>query len=168
MVYDHIHVGAATRTHYQQIWGLTEILPAIQYLRQKKLSAILRNIPNFISWRRKTIHARVLPELCLPVVCYRIRCDTIRFRHNHLLITLEFRRSLVTLDMKGCICHFTKWQIHPFISKVTLCLTLFTAKHDYKRNCVVIKTIQSIIYTLNIYCRRLRNIIFWTDISCLF
>ena len=23
---------------------------------------------------------------------------------------------LVPLDMKGCICHFTKWQIHPFIS----------------------------------------------------
>ena len=26
----------------------------------------------------------------------------------------------VTLDMKGCICHFTKWQIHPFISKGTI------------------------------------------------
>ena len=23
----------------------------------------------------------------------------------------------VPLDMKGCICHFVKWQIHPFISK---------------------------------------------------
>ena len=23
----------------------------------------------------------------------------------------------VILDMKGCFCHFTKWQIHPFISK---------------------------------------------------
>ena len=23
-----------------------------------------------------------------------------------------------TLDMKGCICHFKEWQIHPFISKV--------------------------------------------------
>ena len=27
----------------------------------------------------------------------------------------------VTLDMRGCICHFTKWKIHPFISKVTIC-----------------------------------------------
>ena len=26
--------------------------------------------------------------------------------------------NVVPLDMKGCICHFTKWQIHPFISKV--------------------------------------------------
>ena len=26
----------------------------------------------------------------------------------------------VPLDMKGCICHFTKWQIHPFISKGTI------------------------------------------------
>ena len=25
----------------------------------------------------------------------------------------------VTLDMKGCICHFVKWQIHPFMSKGT-------------------------------------------------
>ena len=23
----------------------------------------------------------------------------------------------VLLDMKGCICHLAKWQIHPFISK---------------------------------------------------
>ena len=27
---------------------------------------------------------------------------------------------IVSLDEKGCICHFTKWQIHPFISKETL------------------------------------------------
>ena len=27
----------------------------------------------------------------------------------------------VPLDMKGCICHFTKWQIHPFISKGSKC-----------------------------------------------
>ena len=24
---------------------------------------------------------------------------------------------IVLLDMKGCICHFTKWQIQPFLSK---------------------------------------------------
>ena len=27
---------------------------------------------------------------------------------------------LVPLDMKGCICHLVKWQIHPFMSKVTI------------------------------------------------
>ena len=27
---------------------------------------------------------------------------------------------LVFLDMKGCIWHFVKWQIHPFISKGTI------------------------------------------------
>ena len=26
------------------------------------------------------------------------------------------------LDMKGCICHFVKWKLHPFISKVTKCV----------------------------------------------
>ena len=34
-------------------------------------------------------------------------------------IVLEVRRQTVPLDMKGCICHFTKWQIHPFVSKGT-------------------------------------------------
>ena len=28
--------------------------------------------------------------------------------------------NIVPLDMKRCICHFTKWQIHPFISKGTI------------------------------------------------
>ena len=28
-----------------------------------------------------------------------------------------FFKLFTALDMKGCICHLTKWQIHPFISK---------------------------------------------------
>ena len=32
-----------------------------------------------------------------------------------------FKTVIVTLDMKGCICYLVKWQIHPFISKRTLC-----------------------------------------------
>ena len=31
-----------------------------------------------------------------------------------------FPSQIWTLDMKGCICRFTKWQIHPFISKGTI------------------------------------------------
>ena len=27
--------------------------------------------------------------------------------------------AISSLDMKGCICHCAKWQIHPFISKRT-------------------------------------------------
>ena len=27
--------------------------------------------------------------------------------------------QVTTMDMKGCICHFLKWQIHPFIIRVT-------------------------------------------------
>ena len=44
------------------------------------------------------------------------RCTTqaMEFKpHSHPLTHDPF-------DMKGCICHFTKWQIHPFISKGTL------------------------------------------------
>ena len=44
-------------------------------------------------------------------------------RHN-LLAGSEWSATnwtfIVPLEMKGCICHFTKWQIHPFISKVTI------------------------------------------------
>ena len=29
----------------------------------------------------------------------------------------EMTISFVPLDMKECICHFSKWQIHPSISK---------------------------------------------------
>ena len=25
--------------------------------------------------------------------------------------------QIIPLDMEGCICHFIKWQIHPFISE---------------------------------------------------
>ena len=29
------------------------------------------------------------------------------------------KQHIAPFDMKGCICHFVKWQIHPFISKET-------------------------------------------------
>ena len=29
---------------------------------------------------------------------------------------------LVALNIKGCICHLAKWQIHPFIAKATICV----------------------------------------------
>ena len=34
--------------------------------------------------------------------------------------------NIVPLDIKRCICHFVKWQIHPFISKVTTCSLCLT------------------------------------------
>ena len=43
---------------------------------------------------------------------------------------------IVSLYMKGCICHFKKWQIHPFISKGTICLVqileMLVARHSFK------------------------------------
>ena len=32
-------------------------------------------------------------------------------------LTTSKCKQIVHLDLKGCICHFSKWQIHPFISK---------------------------------------------------
>ena len=37
----------------------------------------------------------------------------------------------VPLDMKGCICHFTKWQIHPSISKGTIYVNPITLYECY-------------------------------------
>ena len=31
---------------------------------------------------------------------------------------------LTALDMKGCISHFIKWSIHPFISKETIIIMI--------------------------------------------
>ena len=47
-----------------------------------------------------------------------------KISENHALLVNsrpEYGRAQiwVTLGMKGCICHFGKWQIHPFISKGT-------------------------------------------------
>ena len=33
----------------------------------------------------------------------------------------KWQSQFVLLDRKGCICDFTKWQIHPFISNGTNC-----------------------------------------------
>ena len=38
----------------------------------------------------------------------------------HRCVVLSFLcTNIVPLDMKGCICHFVRWQIHPFISNGT-------------------------------------------------
>ena len=38
-----------------------------------------------------------------------------------------FSETICPLDLKGCICHFGKWQIHPFISEECV------ASHTYVR-----------------------------------
>ena len=52
---------------------------------------------------------------------------------------LNLVMHIIPLDRKGCICHFTKWQIHPFIPKgANYAFTTFTLanpknmKHLYK------------------------------------
>ena len=43
-----------------------------------------------------------------------------------------FSIYIVPLDMKGCICQFTKWQLHPFISKVTYTFFIFVAVNLFR------------------------------------
>ena len=47
--------------------------------------------------------------------------------NTHDCISQHWSLYFITLDMKGCICPFLKWQIHPFIPKGTICfITLCT------------------------------------------
>ena len=48
---------------------------------------------------------------------------------------------IIPSDMKGCICHFTKWQINPFISKGSLNTDLFTLenRNKYQSHCSYIE-----------------------------
>ena len=47
------------------------------------------------------------------------RVTEVEWKHNH-----ENPWQVVILDIKGCICHFAKWQIHPFIPKGTKYLVM--------------------------------------------
>ena len=55
------------------------------------------------------------------------------------------------LDMKGCICHFVKWQIHPFLSKETYSRTLsgsrvnINIKYDYLTQKELVKLSKNIV-----------------------
>ena len=62
---------------------------------------------------------------------------------------------ITPLDMKECICHFVKWQIHPFISK-----DMNSCSQDLKRNKMSLKlTIQIIssshnsIWEMSVLCQ---------------
>ena len=45
------------------------------------------------------------------------------------IMYVHCRILIVPLDMKGCICHFAKWQIHPFISEGTI---LYRREHSWQ------------------------------------
>ena len=56
--------------------------------------------------------------------CFRRRCMhhtfTNEFKTLNYCIYMRYRCTwtyIVPLDMKGCIFHFVKWQMHPFITK---------------------------------------------------
>ena len=58
-----------------------------------------------------------------PFVAVRGRIYVLADWHPNRCRTLRKHTRIISppLDMKGCICHF-KWQIHPFISKGTICM----------------------------------------------
>ena len=52
-------------------------------------------------------------------------------------------KSFVLLDVKGCICHFVKWQMYPFISKGTNHMNKITSTHCHHRHCPTVCQEQS-------------------------
>ena len=69
---------------------------------------IIYNVTGFMPvWRNNTIYRP--PSLA-----------SHNSTHKYLEYIIMRREHGLPLDMKGCIFHFTKWQIHPFISKRTM------------------------------------------------
>ena len=64
----------------------------------------------------------------VPPNAIRVSLDAWCIRFYFLSFSYTCFLHIVTLHMKGCICHFVKWQIHPFISKGTICSHTFTSK----------------------------------------
>ena len=55
--------------------------------------------------------------------CLRIRSESVstKIMYKAKKSIDIIKEHIVPLDMRGCICHLVKWQIHRFISKGTIC-----------------------------------------------
>ena len=81
----------------------------------------------FIKWRcpyRPLVYKRVYLPLYKGAdtpfhIGYKGTIYSSRIGEKNTVLWAEFDH-FVSFDMKGCICHFTKWQIHPFISTGTI------------------------------------------------
>ena len=56
----------------------------------------------------------------------------------------------IPLDMKGCICHFLKWQIHPFISEGTMCLHQSVQFYTYFANASAKSMVVNSVLTVHV------------------
>ena len=102
------------------LWGRDNtVLP---FKSSPRFSDGWRELNGFSAWL-DTWCLRVR-TLCVACVCssrgdcwsgLSSHCGDFSLQRPHL----SQRQQIVPLDMKGCICHFVKWQIRPFISKGT-------------------------------------------------
>ena len=88
-----------------------------------------------IDFRRQNLTSKVCPRakrikcsFCcsllhkIPQLADNSLYDDLRCYHN-------IEPFVIPLDIKGCICHFVKWQIHPFKSKGPFVPPWHTARH---------------------------------------
>ena len=84
--------------------------------------------------------------------------EKIRYLQYWIIGFPKHLQQIVHLDMKGCICHFVKWQIHPFISKGTKYVIKFSdifidLKHAWNQIYTVSAAHGFNLKTLNYCCR---------------
>ena len=56
----------------------------------------------------------------LPLLLYCVTVLRAGHDKDQVPLTCFCQERIVPLDVKGCVCHFEKWQVHPFISKETI------------------------------------------------
>ena len=84
--------------------------------------------------------------------------------------------NVAPLDMKGCVCHFTLWQIHPFLSKGMILWLCYDPTEIWIFNEIVPLSIQYTLYLM--YTKLPYKLIWrwanadkmlrrrWSDVSC--
>ena len=76
-----------------------------------------------VTWTQRLVYKKSFARH--NVACNYLQRQPLMFAKNyrlsvsHIKICIFYNISL-PFDMKGCICHFTKWQIHSSISKGTI------------------------------------------------
>ena len=90
---------------------LTFFQPLIFWIRFEKIQVIL--------------HHETWATLTLVLWVFRLILSW-----SNAISSFKWMQHVVSMDLKGCICHFVERQIHPFISKGTILLFIKNEPHQ--------------------------------------